>query len=166
MKGVGSLNKRPKIGPIFRVLLTATLMVAGLLLSALAAPTAQAQETEPTITVSPSSGIVGKRIRVTGYGFPLSTNLALLLDGARVGNAFTDDSGSLYASFSVPTRPGGVYRVSVEGAAPWDSQLFPLFRFPQTAVLPAQRCTSRALGFMVRMRSAYYSRAASCSRWL
>ena len=99
------------------MLLTATLMVAGLLLSALAAPTAQAQETEPTITVSPSSGIVGKRIRVTGYGFPLSTNLALLLDGARVGNAFTDDSGSLYASFSVPTRPGGVYRVSVEGAA-------------------------------------------------
>ena len=119
MKGVRFLNGQSNSGPIFRVLLTAIFLVLGLLLLTLAAPTAQAQETEetgPTIIVSPSSGIVGKRIRVTGSGFPPKTSLDVLFDGVRVGSGFTSDSGSLYASYSVPTRPGGPYRVSVEGA--------------------------------------------------
>ena len=120
MTGVRSMYGQPFIGPIIRVLLVAILVILGLLVLALAAPTAQAQEIPdpgPTITVSPSSGIVGKRIRITGYGFLPSTSLGVLFDGVRVGDGFTDDTGTLYASFSVPTRPGGVYRVSAEGAA-------------------------------------------------
>ena len=62
---------------------------------------------------------------MTGYGFPPSTSLGVLFDGARVGSAFTDDSGSLFASFSVPTRPGGIYRVSAEGAAAQQFTIIP-----------------------------------------
>ena len=141
------MNKRPTISQLFRLILTAILMAAGFLLLALPAPTAQAQEAEPTITVSPSSGIVGQRIKVTGYGFPPSTNLAILFDGAPVGNAFTGDSGSLYGSFLVPARPGRFYGVSAEGAAAQVFTIIPAVLVSPNSGPPGSRLQVTGTGF-------------------
>ena len=124
-KGSNKLNIRP----ILRVLLATILAVLVVLLLALGAPTVQAQTPTPepghTINLSPNSGIVGQLIRVTGFGFAPSTSLAVLFDGVQVGNGFTTDTGSLYASFSVPIKPKGLYRVSVPGAGAEEFTIIP-----------------------------------------
>ena len=98
------------MGPMFWVLLVPLFAVLALILLALPAPNVQAQEEEtvPTISLSATSGIVGKRIRITGTGFSASENFSVLFDGETAGNAFTSDTGSLFSTISVPTKPGGV----------------------------------------------------------
>ena len=144
---------RLNTGPIIRVLLATIFVVFGLLLLALAAPTAQAQtptpEPGPTITLSPSSGIVGDRIRVTGYAFTPSTSLPVLFDGVQVGNGFTTDTGSLYASFTVPIRPRGLWRVSVPGAGAEEFTIKPAVSVAPNTGPPGSTVHVTGTGFYV-----------------
>ena len=145
---VDLLTEPRKISSIYRVLIGLFNAILGTLLLAGAAPHVLAQEeTGPTITVSPSSGVVGKRIRVTGYGFTPSESLGILSDGVRVGSGFTDDSGSLHASFVVPTKSGGVYRVSVEGAAAQGFTIIPLVSISPNSGPPGSAVHITGTGF-------------------
>ena len=141
------MNEPPNIGLAFRVFLAAILLALGLLLVALGATNVQAAEHQPTITVSPTSGIVGKRISVTGNGFPPSTSLGILFNGVRVGDAFSDDTGSLYASFTVPTRAGGIYRISADGAAAQGFAIIPTVSVSPKSGPPGSKVHITGTGF-------------------
>ena len=72
---------------------------------------------EPDITISPTSGIVGDEVTVSGTGFGDEVDVYIYFDGYEVditGDDKTDEDGSFEASFDVPSVGPGTYDVEAE----------------------------------------------------
>jgi len=72
---------------------------------------------EPDITISPTSGIVGDSVEVTGTGFGDEVDVYIDFDGDEVditGDDETDEDGNFEASFDVPSVGPGSYDVEAE----------------------------------------------------
>jgi hypothetical protein len=76
-------------------------------------------EVTPEITVTPSSGTVGQKIKVEGTGFASEEeDIEVTFDGeARKENVFADVDGSWTASIAVPIRTCGRYIIDASGKA-------------------------------------------------
>jgi len=72
---------------------------------------------EPKITISPTSGIVGDEVTVSGTGFGDEVDVYIYFDGYEVditGDDKTDEDGSFEASFDVPSVGPGTYDVEAD----------------------------------------------------
>jgi len=86
----------------------------------LASP-AQAQDEEPFITVSPSSGHPGEEVTVRGYFFDYDEEVEIYYyrdtstsSRVRVATDETDDDGDFRITFTVPESPTGEHKVRAE----------------------------------------------------
>jgi hypothetical protein len=70
-------------------------------------------EVKPDILLSPTSGHVGTKVTVTGYGFAAAKDASIMYDGTEVTTAETDDQGGFEASFAVPTSEHGEHQVTI-----------------------------------------------------
>ncbi len=69
---------------------------------------------EPDITISPTSGIVGDSVTVSGTGFGDKVDVYIYFDGEEMATDETDEDGSFEASFDVPSVGPGSYDVEAE----------------------------------------------------
>ena len=76
-------------------------------------------EVTPEITVTPSSGTVGQKIKIAGTGFASEEeDIEVTFDGeVRKENIFADVDGSWTASIAVPIRTCGRYIIDASGKA-------------------------------------------------
>ncbi len=67
---------------------------------------------EPKITISPTSGIIGDSVKVTGTGFDKSKSVTITFDGSEVGTGGTTNTyGSFEANFKVPAVESGTFKI-------------------------------------------------------
>ena len=66
----------------------------------------------PVLALDVSSAPVGASVGLMVSGFAPNATLSLMFDGVLVATAMTGTSGSTSASFVVPLRPSGAYRVT------------------------------------------------------
>jgi len=69
---------------------------------------------EPDITISPTSGIVGDEVTVTGTGFGDEVDVYIYFDYTDVATDETDEDGNFEATFDVPSVGPGSYDVEAE----------------------------------------------------
>ena len=69
---------------------------------------------QPKITISPTSGLIGSTVEVTGTGFAKSKDVAVTFDGSEVGTGRADTYGSFEVSFNVPEVAPGSHDVVAE----------------------------------------------------
>jgi hypothetical protein len=67
----------------------------------------------PRISISPTSGPVGTKVTVKGYGFPPGAGAYLTFDDNLIGIIYIDAYGNFTASFSVPFSEAGLHSVKV-----------------------------------------------------
>jgi PKD repeat protein len=67
----------------------------------------------PKITIDPSSGPVGTKVTVNGYGLPARAGLYLTFDDQLMGLIYTGETGELTAVFNVPLSEVGQHAVKV-----------------------------------------------------
>jgi len=107
-----------------------------------------AQTPGPTVFISPSSGSIGSRVRVNGFGFAASqTGIKVLFGSEQVAFWSADPEGSFSASFSVPTVPAGVYRVKVGNAAAWGFTVTSTFSLSPHSGPPGTNVKVSGMGF-------------------
>ncbi|UCG55308.1 MAG: hypothetical protein JSV32_03605, partial [Dehalococcoidia bacterium] len=71
---------------------------------------------EPEMTVSPTSGIVGDTVNVSGRGFSAEETITILYGNIAVASTTpitTDSEGTFSGSFYVPSISGGVHAITV-----------------------------------------------------
>ena len=71
-------------------------------------------EVEPEITLDPSTGAAGDRVKVNGTGFGSENNVYIEFDSDEVIADETDEDGSFEVIFTVPVKSPGSYEVDVE----------------------------------------------------
>jgi hypothetical protein len=69
---------------------------------------------EPEIVLSPDQGHVGTELTVTGRGFAIDENVAIMYDGSQVATDTTNEEGSFDVSFTVPESKHGEQLVTAE----------------------------------------------------
>ena len=69
---------------------------------------------EPAMTISPTSGIIGDNVTVTGTGFGDEVDVTVTFDSNTVVTDETDGDGSFEAAFNVPSVGPGTYDVEAE----------------------------------------------------
>lgn len=85
-----------------------------LILGALFVPFVPAAATGPLLTVSPSSGVPGSRIQVSGTTFPTGTKVQVAWDGSSTGMpvAQINGNGTFKATIVVPAGATGPHTIS------------------------------------------------------
>ena len=93
-------------------------LVLALVLIILGANSITVQAATPTITISPTSGLPGTVVTVTGSGFSANeTGVRITFDGSPVTSAVSVDSlGNWSGTFTVPTAALGPHAVSAFGS--------------------------------------------------
>ena len=68
----------------------------------------------PQIKVSPASGSPGRTVTVDGMGFGDDVDVTIEFDGQEVAEDQTDRDGSFTASFTIPAKGPGTYKIEAE----------------------------------------------------
>ena len=69
---------------------------------------------EPEVVISPTLGVVGTEVKVSGTGFGRRQEVVVYFKGAGVATITTDSAGSFDTTFKVPDLVNGIYDVEVE----------------------------------------------------
>jgi hypothetical protein len=70
----------------------------------------------PKITINPTTGSVGDAITVSGNGFDGSSTVTISFDAVTMTTASTNSSGTLSATFAVPSTSRGTHTVRAQDA--------------------------------------------------
>jgi len=68
----------------------------------------------PSITLSPSSGVMGSEVTVSGTGFGYRSDVTIYFDKVGVATDGTDRYGSFEVTFDVPVMQSGTYDIEAE----------------------------------------------------
>ncbi|GAH59961.1 unnamed protein product, partial [marine sediment metagenome] len=109
---------------------------------------------EPEITITPTSGVGGDEVAVSGTGFRASRSVTITFDGDTVTTSptsvRTDGRGSFSASFDIPIGTQGIYEVEASDGtyeASADFALSGSFSISQTSGYVGTEITVSGTGF-------------------